>query len=91
MAREVLFKSETAQSREEVAAYLQEIVDNLRTDQVISLRMGEQSVTVHPPHHLTFDVIADRRGPDDRSGTIHLEFAVEWQETEEGGERLEIE
>jgi amphi-Trp domain-containing protein len=95
MPEEVLFKSETDQSREEIASYLRTVADNLDSGSAISLKSGSESVTLDPPARPTFEVKAEREGPAGNMTELSVEFELEWDETagEEstGGGQLDIE
>ena len=95
MPEEVLFKSESNQSREEIAAYLRKVADNLDSGNAISLKAGSESVTLNPPARPTFEVKAEREGPAGNMTERSIEFELEWDENdgEESGEsgQLEIE
>jgi len=95
MPEEVLFKSESDQSREEIASYLRKVADNLDSGSDISLKAGSESVTLNPPARPTFEVKAEREGPADNMTELSIEFELEWDENdgEEGGGsgQLEIE
>jgi len=95
MPEEVLFKSESTQSREEIASYLRTIAEKLHQGDAITLTSGTESVTVEPPAHPTFEVKAEREGPTDVPGELSLEFELEWDENGGGGSertgQLEIE
>jgi len=95
MPEEVLFKSETDQSREEIASYLRTVADNLDSGSAISLKSGSESVTLDPPARPTFEVKAEREGPAGNMTELSVEFELEWDEGDEGGAggsgQLEIE
>lgn len=84
MPEEVLFESESDQSREEIAALLRRVADNLEAGDSITLKSGAESVTMNPPARPTFEVKAEREGPTDGSGELSVEFEIEWDE--DGGE-----
>jgi amphi-Trp domain-containing protein len=86
MPEEVLFKSESRRSREEVAAYLRTVADTLESGNAITLKKGEQSVTMEPPARPTFEVKAEREGPSDGPGELSVEFELEWDEDGDGGD-----
>jgi amphi-Trp domain-containing protein len=95
MPEEVLFKSESNRSREEIASYLRKVADNLDSGSPISLNAGSDSVTLNPPARPTFEVKAEREGPAGSMTELSVEFELEWDEnaageTSESG-RLEIE
>ena len=91
MPEEVLFESESTQSRSEIAAYLRRVADNLEAGDPITLKAGEQSVTMEPPERPTFEVKAEREGPTDAPGELSVEFELEWDENGGDGGTLEIE
>lgn len=95
MPEEILFESESDQSRESIAAYLRTIAEKLDEGEAITLKSGDESVTVDPPARPTFEVKAEREGPTDGPGELSLEFELEWDENddgqESGGGALEIE
>ncbi|MFC7230075.1 amphi-Trp domain-containing protein (plasmid) [Salinirubellus salinus] len=91
MPEEVLFKSENVQNRSEIATYLRQVADSLDAGGDITLRAGDQSVTMDPPPSLTFEVKAEREGPTGKPGELSIEFELEWDEDGGGGGQLEIE
>jgi len=95
MPEEVLFKSESAQSRNEIASYLRNVAEKLEQGGSITLKTGAESVTMDPPERPTFEVKAEREGPADGPGELSIEFELEWDENSESAEggtgNLEIE
>lgn len=91
MPEEVLFETESAMSREEIASYLRRVADNLESGKPITLRAGEQSVTLEPPGRPTFEVKVEREGATGERGEVSVEFELEWKEGGDGGAGLEIE
>ena len=95
MPEEVLFKSESAQTREDIAALLRRVVENLETGDAITLKAGNETVTLNPPARPTFEVKAEREGPANGPGELSIEFELEWDENsgdgDSGGGPLEIE
>ncbi|MGZ0747132.1 amphi-Trp domain-containing protein [Haloparvum sp. AD34] len=95
MPEEVLFNSESDQSRAEIASYLRTVADKLDDGGEVTLKAGSESVTLTPPSRPTFEVKAEREGPADGPGELSIEFELEWDENagEEAGESgtLEIE
>ena len=95
MPEEVLFKSESAQSRDEIASYLRNVAEKLEQGGSITLKAGSESVTMDPPTRPTFEFKAEREGPAEGPGELSIEFELEWDEnseTSEGeAETLEIE
>ena len=94
MPEEVLFKSESRRSRAEIAASLRSVADSLEAGDSITLKAGEESVTVEPPASPTFEVKVEREGPAGAPGELSVEFELEWDENGDGDEtggELEIE
>lgn len=95
MPEEVLFKSETKQSRSQIADYLRRVADSLEEDGAVTLRAGGESVSLDPPEHPTFEVKAEKEGPEGAMDERSVEFEIEWyvgDEGEGGGDApLEIE
>lgn len=69
-------------SREEVADYLESVVEGLRGDESLSLTIGDETVEVSPADRIEFEVEYEQEG-DERE----LEFELEWTE---GGGELEV-
>jgi amphi-Trp domain-containing protein len=86
MPEEVLFKSESHQSREQVASFLRTVADNLERGEAITLSAGGESVTMDPPSRPTFEVKAEREGPTDGPKELSVEFELEWDEGAEGAD-----
>mgnify|MGYP000268307144 CR=1 FL=1 len=84
MPEEVLFESESRQSRESIATYLRSVADKLDDGGSITLSAGEQSVTMEPPAEPTFEVKAEREGPANGPGELSVELEIEWKEGESG-------
>jgi amphi-Trp domain-containing protein len=91
MPEEVLFKSEQRLSQEQIASYLQTVVDRLNAGEPITLQSGGDSVTLDPSARPTFEVKAEREGPTDGPKELSVEFELEWPEDGDGGGELEIE
>lgn len=94
MPEEVLFESESTQSRSEIAAYLRTVADSLEAGDPITLSSGDQSVTMEPPARPTFELKAEREGPADSPGELSIELELEWDEgsageDSDGGLRIE--
>ena len=89
MPEEVLFKSESGQSREEIATYLRTVAENLESGGAITLNSGSESVTLDPPANPTFEVKSEREGPTDAPGELSVEFELEWDENDAGEEGSE--
>lgn len=88
MPEETLFKSESKFDRKTVADYLRSVADSLESGDSITLKSGDQSVTLDPPGRVMFEVKAEREGPRDRPGELSVEFELEWDEdaSADGGE-----
>jgi len=84
MPEEVLFKSESDQSRAEIASYLRKVADNLDSGDPITLKAGSDSVTLDPPERPTFEVKAEREGPAGNMTERSVEFELEWDENDAG-------
>ena len=94
MPEDVLFESESEQSREEIASYLRSVAEKLEHGAALTLRSGSASVTMEPSARPTFEVKAEREGPTDGPGELSIEFELEWDENggeAGGGGQLEIE
>ncbi|ELZ90114.1 amphi-Trp domain-containing protein [Haloferax sulfurifontis] len=85
MPEEVLFKSENRQTRAEIASYLRAVADKLDAGEPITLKSGDQTVTMEPPASPTFEVKAEREGPAGSPGELSVEFELEWDEGAEDG------
>ncbi|ERH02764.1 MAG: hypothetical protein J07HN6_00804 [Halonotius sp. J07HN6] len=95
MPEDVLFKSESDQSREEIASYLRTVADTLDSGDSLTLKAGSESVTLDPPARPTFEVKAEREGPSGNMTERSVEFELEWDVSDSGesggGGQLEIE
>ncbi|WP_135534581.1 amphi-Trp domain-containing protein [Halostella pelagica] len=77
MAETVLFESESARSRSEIAAALRDVADKLDGGDPVTFAAGDENVTVDPPASPTFEIKVEREtgsGPDEMS----FELEVEW-------------
>ena len=91
MPEDVLFKSEQRMSREQIASYLQTVVDKLDSGEPVTLQAGGNSVTLDPPVQPTFEVKVEREGPTNGPTELSIEFELEWPEDGDDGGELEIE
>lgn len=93
MAEEVLFESESVQSRATIADYLRTVADKLDTNESITLTAGENSTTLDVPSRTTFEVKAEREtSGNERPAELSIEFELEWEEgTTEEDATLSIE
>ncbi|SFS99142.1 amphi-Trp domain-containing protein [Halostagnicola kamekurae] len=83
MPEEVLFESESSQSRDEIASYLRSVAEKLERGEKITLKAGTESITMEPSQRPTFEVKAEREGPTDGPGELSIEFELEWDENGE--------
>lgn len=91
MPEEVLFETESTQTRSHIADYLRTVADKLDSGEPITLTAGNQSVTLDPPSRPTFEVKAEREGSSERT-ELSVEFELEWMEGQDESEgTLEIE
>ncbi|WP_254271403.1 amphi-Trp domain-containing protein [Haloarcula marina] len=95
MPETVLFETEQDLSRDAVAEYLHTFADSIASGGDVTLRAGDQSVTLDPPAQVEFEVKAEREGPADGDGELSIEVELEWPENATGGDAtggaLEIE
>ena len=90
MPEEVLFETETAQSRNDIATYLRTVADKLDSGDAITLSAGGESVTLDVPAQPTFEVKAEREGTEPNT-ELSIEFELEWREgASEDGEPTEL-
>ncbi len=90
MPETVLFESESHQSLDDVAEYLQHLANSLKSDGSVTLRAGEETVTVEPPAEVEFEVKVEREGPTDGPGELSIEVELEWDEDGSGDGPLSI-
>ena len=91
MPETVLFSTESRQSGAEIAAYLRRVADVLDAGEPLTLRAGDDDVTLEFGEPLTFEVKAEREGPADGPGELSVEFEIERDESDEGKGPLHIE
>jgi amphi-Trp domain-containing protein len=77
--------------REAVAEYLHTLADSVASGGDVTLRSGDQSVTLTPPSEVEFEVKAEREGPTDGDGELSIEVELEWPENAPEGGELSIE
>ncbi|WP_372909905.1 amphi-Trp domain-containing protein [Salinigranum sp.] len=77
---ETLFKSESAQSRAEIATYLRTVADRLDADGEVTLSAGEQSQTLSVPARPVFEVKVERETSSSGAAELSLELELEWDE-----------
>ena len=85
MPETVLFESESTQTRAEIATYLRTVADKLESGAGLTLTAGSRSETLDPPERVTFEVKAEREGPETGPGELSIEFELEWDENGDGG------
>ncbi len=83
MPEKTLFKNESKQSRKAIAEYLRAVADSLEAGGEITLKAGDQSVSLNPPEYLEFEVEAEREGRGSNR-ELSIEFELEWKESESG-------
>jgi amphi-Trp domain-containing protein len=91
MPEETLFETERVMGREAVAEYLHTLADSVASGGDVTLRSGDQSVTLTPPSEVEFEVKAEREGPTDGDGELSIEVELEWPENAPEGGELSIE
>ncbi|GAB6880407.1 amphi-Trp domain-containing protein [Halorubrum gandharaense] len=85
MPEELIFKTESTESKASIAASLRAVADKLEADEPVTLSAGGESVTLDVPDAPTFEVKAEREtgsGADELS----VEFELEWTVGEDGGD-----
>ena len=87
MPEEVLFKTESRQSRAAVADYLRTVADRLDAGESLTLSAGNDSLTLDVPSQPTFEVKAEREGTAPNT-ELSVEFELEWKENgdDDGGD-----
>ena len=85
MPEKTLFESEQLMSRDAVAEYLRTLADSLEAGSDVTLRAGDQSVTLTPPDEVEFEVKAEHEGPADGDGELSIEVELEWPENATDG------
>lgn len=80
MPEEIRFKSESVQSRSEIADYLRTVADSLEAGGEVTFSAGDQSTAVEPPESASFEVKVEREGPADSAGELSVELEIEWDE-----------
>jgi amphi-Trp domain-containing protein len=81
---EVLFKTETKQSRAEIAASLRTIADRLDDDGEVTLSAGDQSQTLSVPARPTFEIKVEREESARGPAELSIELELEWHEGDQG-------
>jgi amphi-Trp domain-containing protein len=87
MPEDVLFETESATTRTEIAAILRDVADKLENDDPVTLSAGDDSITLDPPNSPTFEVKAEREtSTGEDAGELSIEFELEWDERDTGSE-----
>jgi len=87
MPEEILFKSESTQSRESIASYLRSVADKLDAGESVTLTTGSESTTLDIPAQPTFEVKAERETSSGGGNAEQsLELEIEWAENGGDGE-----
>jgi amphi-Trp domain-containing protein len=81
MTERVLFESESEQTRAAIASYLRNVAERLESGRDVTLKAGEESVTVDPPAEPTFAVRAERDGPEG-TGELSIGFELGWDNSD---------
>jgi amphi-Trp domain-containing protein len=81
---EVLFKTETEQSRADIAASLRTIADRLDDDGEVTLSAGDQSQTLSVPARPTFEIKVEREESKHGPAELSIELELEWDEGDDG-------
>jgi amphi-Trp domain-containing protein len=79
MPEEVLFETESTQTRAEIANYLRAVAEKLEAGGAVTLAAGTEELSLDPPESLTFEVKAERE-TNGGSPELSLEFELEWDE-----------
>jgi len=91
MPEEILFETEQMMGRDAVAEYLRTLADSVAAGGDVTLRSGDQSVTLTPPSEVEFEVKAEREGPANGDGELSIEVELEWDENATDSDGLTIE
>lgn len=86
MPEDVLFKSESTQSRQEIADYLRSVADKLSAGEPVTLSAGSDTVTLDVPDRPTFEIKVEReteKGGHNPEKSLELE--IEWDENGSSG------
>jgi amphi-Trp domain-containing protein len=81
---EVLFKTESTQSRAEIAASLRTIADRLDDDGEVTLSAGDQSQTLSVPARPEFEIKVEREQSKSGPAELSIELELEWDEGADG-------
>jgi|APHM01.1.fsa_nt_gi hypothetical protein len=90
MPEEVIFETERDRSRSEIADTLRSVADKLDDGEELTIRAGEESVTLAVPNRPTFEIKAEREGHPPAT-ELSVEFELEWDENETDSDEVAIE
>ncbi|MFC6989101.1 amphi-Trp domain-containing protein [Haloplanus sp. GCM10025708] len=90
MPEEILFETESKRSRDDVAEMLRSIATKVERGD-LTLRAGDQSVSIDIPQQPTFEVKVERETSATGPSELGLELELEWTEGEGGDGDLSIE
>jgi len=86
MTEKVLFKNESRKNRDEIAEYLEKIVEKLKGSGELSFSSGEKKANLQVPESAEFEIKVEEEGLEKS-----VEFEIEWSSQDSGDdESLEI-
>lgn len=74
---ETLLETESMQRRDEIAAYLRQLADNLENSGPVTVTAGDQDVELTVPNQAEFEISVEREHEDDETETS-IELEIEW-------------
>ena len=77
MTEKVLFENESQKSRDEIADYMEKIVEKLRGNGELIFRSGEKNVSLEVPDSAEFEVKVEQEKLEKS-----VEFEIEWSSQE---------
>jgi amphi-Trp domain-containing protein len=83
MPEHVLFESKSEASRASIASYLRMVADSLDSGGEVTLKSGDDSVTLDPPERPAFEVRAGRDESTGGQGELSIGFELGWDETDD--------
>ena len=89
MPEEVLFETDSRQSRAATADYLHAVADKLESGGALSLSAGGQDITLEPPSTVDFEVKVERE-TGEGADELSVEFELEWREGDQPEDDLDI-
>lgn len=90
MSDNVVFEIENERRRADVATILRTVADNLENGTPITLKAGEDDITLEPPVRPRFGVTVERDGPQGEAKELNVGFELGWPE-EGSNEELAVE